>query len=68
MPSGSPERGLLVRLFESAGYRVEDRPAGLRFLRRRDARAVFLVDGRIIAEMPDPTAERVLDHLKKLAE
>jgi putative ABC transport system ATP-binding protein len=31
-------------------------------------RAVFLVDGRIIDEMPDPTADRVLDHLKRLAE
>ncbi|MEA3213958.1 MAG: putative transport system ATP-binding protein, partial [Acidimicrobiia bacterium] len=31
-------------------------------------RAVFLVDGRIIDEMVDPTADRVLDALKRLAE
>jgi putative ABC transport system ATP-binding protein len=31
-------------------------------------RAVFLVDGRIIDEILDPTADSVLDHLKRLAE
>ena len=30
--------------------------------------AVFLADGRIVDEMDGPTAERVLDHLKKLGE
>jgi putative ABC transport system ATP-binding protein len=29
-------------------------------------RVVFLVDGRIVDEMREPTAERVLDHLKSL--
>ena len=59
------ERGLLVRLFESAGYRVEDRPAGLRFVRRRDARAVFLVDGprspsEVVGELPADAAHRTI--------
>jgi putative ABC transport system ATP-binding protein len=31
-------------------------------------RVVFLADGRIVAEMLDPTAERVLDHLKNLGD
>ncbi|MFC6883179.1 MULTISPECIES: ABC transporter ATP-binding protein [Actinomadura] len=29
-------------------------------------RALFLADGRIVHEMADPTADRVLDHLKRL--
>jgi putative ABC transport system ATP-binding protein len=29
-------------------------------------RVVFLVDGRIVDEMADPTAEAVLDYLKHL--
>jgi putative ABC transport system ATP-binding protein len=31
-------------------------------------RVVFLVDGRIVDEMPDPTAERVLDRIKQLGD
>ena len=27
---------------------------------------LFLNDGRIVDELPDPTAERVLDYMKKL--
>jgi putative ABC transport system ATP-binding protein len=29
-------------------------------------RVVFLADGRIVDEMREPTAERVLDRMKKL--
>jgi putative ABC transport system ATP-binding protein len=29
-------------------------------------RVIFLADGRIVDEMPDPTAERVLDYMKHL--
>jgi hypothetical protein len=65
MAIGGPERGLLVRLFESAGYRVEDRPAGLRFFRRRDGRVVFLVDGprapaELLPELPGDAVHRTL--------
>ncbi len=31
-------------------------------------RVLFLADGRIVDEMADPTAERVLDRLKGLGE
>ncbi|MBK9180378.1 MAG: ABC transporter ATP-binding protein [Acidimicrobiales bacterium] len=31
-------------------------------------RVVFLADGRIVDEMPDPTAERVLDRMKRFGE
>ena len=31
-------------------------------------RAIFLVDGRVVAEMFDPTAERVLDEMKHLGD
>jgi hypothetical protein len=42
--------GTLRRLFDAAGYRVDDRPAGLRAYRPRDRRAVLVVRG-----MPAPT-------------
>jgi len=29
---------------------------------------VFLADGRIVDDMPDPTAEKVLDRIKQLGE
>jgi putative ABC transport system ATP-binding protein len=29
-------------------------------------RVVFLADGRIVDEMADPTADKVLDYMKKL--
>ncbi|MCI4370260.1 MAG: hypothetical protein L3J81_02895, partial [Thermoplasmata archaeon] len=42
--AGSPAvSGTLRRLFEAAGYRVDDRPAGLRGFRPRDRRAVLVV-------------------------
>jgi putative ABC transport system ATP-binding protein len=31
-------------------------------------RVVFLADGRIVDEMADPTAERVLDRLKQFGD
>ena len=31
-------------------------------------RVVFLADGRIVDEMRDPTAERVLDRMKRFGE
>ena len=31
-------------------------------------RAIFLVDGRVVAEMPEPTAEKVLDQMKTLGD
>jgi hypothetical protein len=65
MGSHEPDRGLLARLFESAGYRVDDRPAGVRFQRRRDGRVVFLVDGPrppsdIEGELPADASHRTL--------
>jgi putative ABC transport system ATP-binding protein len=32
------------------------------------SRVVFLADGRIVDDMADPTAERVLDHLKQMGD
>jgi putative ABC transport system ATP-binding protein len=31
-------------------------------------RVVFLADGRVVDEMQEPTAERVLDRIKRLGE
>jgi putative ABC transport system ATP-binding protein len=31
-------------------------------------RVVFLADGRVVDEMESPTAERILDHLKRLGD
>jgi putative ABC transport system ATP-binding protein len=31
-------------------------------------RVLFLADGRIVDEMPHPTAERVLDRMKRLGD
>ncbi|MCI4331628.1 MAG: hypothetical protein L3K19_07270 [Thermoplasmata archaeon] len=42
---GDEAAPLLRRLLEAAGYRLEDRPGGLRGIRARDHRAVFVVDG-----------------------
>ncbi len=56
---------LLRRLFEAAGYRIEDRPLGLRAIRQRDRRGVFLVEGvhspeELIAEFPPDIVRRTL--------
>jgi hypothetical protein len=63
--AGTADRGLLVRLFESAGYRVEDRTVGVRFRRRRDGRVVVLVDGprspaEVEGEFPADAVHRTL--------
>ena len=31
-------------------------------------RVIFLADGRIVDEMPEPTAERVLDRMKRFGD
>jgi putative ABC transport system ATP-binding protein len=31
-------------------------------------RIVFLVDGRVVDEMDEPTAERAIDHMKHLGD
>lgn len=54
-----------MRLFESAGYRIEDRSVGIRFRRRRDGRVVLLVDGRrspseVESEFPADAVHRTL--------
>jgi hypothetical protein len=45
MTTGSPSSSVLRRLLEAAGYRLEDRPAGIKAVRARDHRAVFIVAG-----------------------
>jgi hypothetical protein len=45
MGEASAASGTLRRLFDAAGYRVDDRPAGLRAFRPRDRRAVLVVRG-----------------------
>ncbi len=44
MVEEAPHHGSLRRLLAAAGYRLEDRPAGLRAVRARDRRAVLIVD------------------------
>ena len=56
---------VLRRLLEAAGYRLEDRPKGLRAVRTRDHRAVFLVSGlpspvEVEAEFPGDVVRRTL--------
>lgn len=47
-----PPPSVLIRLLEAAGYRVEDRPAGLRAVRTKDHRALLLVSaGRSPADL-----------------
>lgn len=56
---------LLRRLLAAAGYRLEDRPGGLRAVRPRDSRAVFVVDGlrapnELLGEFPSEAVHRTL--------
>ncbi|MGA7922883.1 MAG: hypothetical protein WCA77_02785 [Thermoplasmata archaeon] len=56
---------LLRRLFEAAGYRLEDRPLGLRALRLADRRGVFFADGEpnpadLEDEFPSETVHRTV--------
>jgi hypothetical protein len=45
MVDGAARSSLLRRLLDAAGYRLEDRPAGLRAVRNRDRRVVLVVPG-----------------------
>jgi hypothetical protein len=64
--AGSPAAsGTLRRLFDAAGYRVDDRPAGLRAFRPRDRRAVLVVRGTpaptdVEAEFPPDAIHRTV--------
>jgi hypothetical protein len=62
-PGASPP--ILRRLLEAAGYRLDDRPAGLLAVRGRDRRGVFLVDGprspaEVEGEFPPDLIHRIL--------
>lgn len=64
MPTGG-SAPVLRRLLEAAGYRLEDRPAGLKAVRARDHRSVFLVSGlrsptEFEAEFPTDIVHRTL--------
>jgi hypothetical protein len=65
MTQGPSTSSILRRLLEVAGYRIDDRPAGLRAIRARDHRAVFLVSGprspvEIESEFPSDAVHRTL--------
>jgi hypothetical protein len=56
---------LLRRLFDAAGYRLEDRPLGLRALRPSDRRGVFFVEGSpnpadVAGEFPSEIVHRTI--------
>ncbi|HYK93358.1 MAG TPA: hypothetical protein VEY07_04875 [Thermoplasmata archaeon] len=56
---------VLRRLLEAAGYRLEDRPGGLRAVRGRDHRAVLIVAGlpspaEVDAEFPSDAVHRTI--------
>ncbi|MCI4368374.1 MAG: hypothetical protein L3K09_02265, partial [Thermoplasmata archaeon] len=59
------EPSLIRRLFEAAGYRLDDREVGLRAVRPRDGRAVILVTARrspveLESEFPPDTLHRTI--------
>jgi hypothetical protein len=65
MTSGAAASSVLRRLLEAAGYRLEDRPAGVRAVRARDHRAVFIVAGlrspiEMESEFPGDAIHRTL--------
>ena len=65
MPSGGSLPATMRRLLEAAGYRLEDRPAGIRAVRPWDHRAVFVVVGlrspvEVEGEFPGDAIHRTL--------
>ncbi|MCI4340065.1 MAG: hypothetical protein L3J73_02190 [Thermoplasmata archaeon] len=65
MTSAGATSSMLRRLLEAAGYRLEDRPAGVRAVRARDHRAVFIVTGlrspmEVESEFPGDAVARTL--------
>lgn len=65
MPPGGSTASTLRRLLEAAGYRLQDRPTGLRAVRARDHRAVFIVEGlrspvEVESEFPGDAIQRTL--------
>ena len=62
---GEEASPLLRRLLAAAGYRLDDRPGGLRAIRSRDSRGVFVVEGlrapnELVSEFPSETVHRTL--------
>ena len=65
MTSSTATGSTLRRLLEAAGYRLDDRPAGIRAVRARDHRAVFIVAGlrspmEVESEFPGDAVHRTL--------
>ncbi|HKV90390.1 MAG TPA: hypothetical protein VJQ43_04230, partial [Thermoplasmata archaeon] len=65
MVAASAATGSLRRLFEAAGYRIDDRPSGLRAFRPRDRRAILVVRGTpaptdIETEFPTDAIHRIV--------
>ena len=65
MPTGRRAPSLLHRLFEAAGYRLEERSAGLLAIRTRDHRAVLILaepvpPPEVEAEFPPDAVHRTL--------
>lgn len=73
MSPGGAAGPALRRLLEAAGYRLEDRPTGLRAVRARDHRAVFLVSGlrspvEVESEFPGDVVHRTLVYAEEPGE
>jgi len=73
MTSGGAAVSALRRLFEAAGYRLDERPNGIRAVRLRDHRAVFLVAGlrspiEVESEFPGDVVHRTLVYTEEPGE
>ncbi len=73
MSPGGGTTPTLRRLLEAAGYRLEDRSNGLRAVRARDHRAVFLVSGlrspvEVEGEFPGDVVHRTLVYAEEPGE